>query len=75
MATWLVKLIAVDAEPLHTVWLVGVTVITGVGYSVILKLVGVPTQPLAVGVMTTVPTIFTKPLLAAVVNESGLSAV
>ena len=36
--------------PLHTVWLVGVTVITGVGFTVIVKLTGVLAQPLVVPV-------------------------
>ena len=36
--------------PLHTVWLVGVTVITGVGFTVIVKLTGALAQPLVVPV-------------------------
>ena len=48
-----VKLIAVVADPLHSVWSVtGFTV--GVGFTVIVNVSGVPGQPLAVGVTVTV---------------------
>ena len=58
-------------EKLHTVWLVGVTDITGVGFTVIVKFCDSPLQALADGVTVNTPVIGVVPLLVAV-NESGL---
>ena len=60
----------VVAAPLHNVW--GVTAFTvGVGFTVIVKVRGVPGQPLAVGVTVTVAVTGVLPVLVAV-NEPML---
>jgi hypothetical protein len=38
-------------EPAQIVWFEGVAVITGIGFTVIVAVIGLPTQPLAVGVI------------------------
>ena len=55
--------------PLHTVWLVGVTVIIGVGLTFIVNVCTGPGQLLAVGVTVKIPVVGTVPVLVAV-NEA-----
>ena len=59
---------AVVLLPLHTVWLVGVTVITGVGFTVIVKLAGVLVHPLVVPVTVNVATTGDVPVFDNVVE-------
>ena len=54
-AVGLVNVIAVVLEPLHTVWLATAPTV-GIGFTVIVKLLGVPGQLLAVGVTVMVAT-------------------
>jgi hypothetical protein len=60
-----VKLTAVVAEPLHNVWS-NILSTVGVGFTVIVKVFVVPTQPFAVGVIVIVEVTGTVPLLVAV---------
>ena len=61
------KVTAVVVPPLHTVWL-GTAVTVGFGFTVMVKLPGVPGHPLAVGVTVTVPVMGVVPAFVAV-NE------
>ena len=54
---------------LHTVWLVGVTVIIGVGFTLIVNVLTGPGQLFAVGVTVKLPVAVTVPVLVAV-NEA-----
>ena len=54
--------------PLHTVWLVGVTVIIGVGFTFMVNVCIGPGQVLAVGVTVKLPAVGAVPVLVAV-NE------
>jgi predicted membrane protein len=65
-ATLLINISVVVLALLHTVWLVGVTVIFGVGLTVIVKVEEAPVQLLAVGVTVIVATTGAAPLLVAV---------
>lgn len=67
----LVKLIAVVGDPLHTNWpATGLTI--GVGFTVMVKLIGVPTQPAGLtGVTVIVAT--NGPLVALVVINGAIS--
>jgi len=67
----------VVAAPLHTVWLVGVALTDGVGFTVIANWIGVPVQetPLFVYVATTVNVLVTGAFVAlAAVNAGTLPA-
>jgi hypothetical protein len=64
----LVKTSATVLVPAQTDWLVGVTVMIGVGVTENAKVVGVPRQPFAVGVTTIVLTIGNSVAFAPVVN-------
>lgn len=55
-------------EPLHNIWF-ETEVTVGVGFTVIVKVLGVPGQPLAVGVTVIVATTGLVPLLVAVKEE------
>ena len=63
-----VKVTAVDATPLHNVWLAGVATV-GDGLTVTVKLCAVPTHVLAVGVTVIVPAIAEEVPLVAVKEE------
>ena len=52
--------------PLQTVWLVGVTVIIGVGFTFMVNVFTGPGQLLAVGVTTKLPVVCVVPELVAV---------
>lgn len=68
----LVKLITAVGDPLHnTCPATGFTI--GLGFTVIVNVIGVPTQPLAVGVTVIVAT--SGPLVALVVTNGGISPV
>lgn len=68
----LVKLISAVGEPLHNTWLAtGFT--TGRGLTVIVKVMGVPVQPLATGVTVMVAT--SGPLVVFVVTNGAISPV
>lgn len=62
-----VKLIAEVEAPLHTIWLPGF-VTEAVGLTIIVKIIGVPVQPLADGVTVNVAITGAEPVLIAV-NE------
>jgi len=51
---------------LHTVWAVGVTVIIGVGFTVMVKVSTGPRQALAWGVTVNTPEVGAEPVLVAV---------
>ena len=51
---------------LHTVWLVGVTVSIGVGFTVTVNTCTGPTQLFAVGVTVNMPDVAVEPLFVAV---------
>ena len=59
------KVTAAVAAPLHTVWFAG-CVTVGVGFTVIVNVIGVPGQPFATGVTVIVATTGTIPALVAV---------
>lgn len=68
----LVKLITAVGDPLHTNWpATGFTI--GVGFTVIVNVIGVPTQPAALGVTVIVAVI--GPLVALVVTNGMISPV
>jgi hypothetical protein len=79
------KTIVVIATPEQTVWLEGTAVAVGVGFTVTVAVIGVPAQPLAVGVMVkvtvtgaavvlfSVPLILPAPLAAIPVTATVLS--
>ena len=68
----LVKLITVVGDPLHSTWpATGFTI--GVGFTVIVNVIGVPTQPFAVGVTVMVAT--SGPLVVLVVTNGCISPV
>ena len=68
----LVKLITAVGDPLHNTWLAtGLT--TGIGFTVIVNVIGVPVQPPAPGVTVIVATI--GPLVALVVTNGCISPV
>ena len=52
--------------PLHTVWLVGDTVITGVGFTFMVNVCEGPGQLFAVGCTVKLPVAVTVPVLTAV---------
>lgn len=62
------KLIAVVFALAQTVWLV-IAVRLGIGFTVIVNVLGVPLQPLNVGVATKFPDIAVEPVLVAVNDE------
>ena len=64
-ATPPVKVTGVVSAPLHTVWFVVVATV-GVGFTVMVKLAGVPAQPDADGVTVMVAAEAEVPLLTAV---------
>ena len=69
----LVKLIAAVGEPLHTTWL-ATAFTTGVGLTMIVKVIGVPTQPVGpTGVTVMVAVI--GPLVVLVVTNGAISPV
>ena len=59
------KVTAVVVAPLHKVWF-GTLSTVAVGFTVIVKVFGVPVQPLAVGVTVTVAVTGAVPVLVAV---------
>ena len=63
--TLLLKPTAAFVPPLQTTWFAG-TLAIGVGFTVILKVVAVPAQPLAVGVIVMVAVTGISVLLVAV---------
>ena len=63
--TFPVNCVTVVEEPLHQFWFV-IPLAMGVGFTVMVKLVGVPVQALAVGVTVMVATIGEFPVLVAV---------
>ena len=68
----LVKLITAVGEPLHNTWLAtGFTI--GIGFTVIVKVIGVPVQPAALGVTVMVATI--GPMVVLVVTNGSISPV
>ena len=58
--------------PLHTVWLVGDTVITGVGFTLMVNVCAAPGQLLAVGVTVKLPAVGAVPVLVAVKEDIPL---
>ncbi len=66
----LVKITAVVGEPLHTTWFAGWFTI-GVGLTVMVKVIGVPGQPLAIGVTVIVAT--SGALVAFVATKLAMS--
>jgi hypothetical protein len=60
-----VKLTAVVVEPLHNVWSTILSTV-GVGFTVIVKVFVVPTQPFAVGVIVSVELTGAVPVFVAV---------
>ena len=71
-ATVLLNTTADVAAPLHTVWFEGVATI-GVGFTVTVKLCGVPMQVAAVGVTAMIAVVATEPVFTAV-NDAILPA-
>lgn len=69
----LVKLIAAVGEPLHTTWLAtGLTI--GVGLTMIVKVIGVPTQPVGPTGVTVIVAV-SGPLVVLVVTNGAISPV
>ena len=82
-----VNAMVVIAVPEHIVWLAGVVIALGVGFTKTVAVIGVPVQLLAVGVivnvtvtgaavvLVSVPLMFPLPLAAIHVTEAVLSRV